>query len=562
MAKLLGHTAGLKSNQLKRLNNLYRRRLPPGELILPEQALDLSRLSAELARPLGLVLSRRGEVVQVVVGSPQGIASPEPDRLRRGPSRLAGFTWLHTTLGEDGLFQSDLSDLSLKRWDLVAGLEVGEDGLPGLIHAAHLLPQPEGAGDHRLLEPFSPGRAPEDLARLVRSLEDELARSASAQEVGEAGAALLVSVTSGPTEEAEERLDELAELARSAGLSVTGRVVQRRRKPDPRTLIGPGKLSQVLVTALRQGADVLVLDQNLNPSQARSLAAATGSELKFVDRTQLILDIFAQRAATREGKLQVEMAQLKYLMPRLGARDDGLSRLTGGIGGRGPGETKLEMDRRRVRQRLNRLEKDLKKIARQRGQRRSARARGGLPVLSIVGYTNAGKSTLLNALTGSTVKAENRLFATLDPTTRRLRFPKEREVIITDTVGFIRDLPDELKRAFAATLEELGQADLLLHVADASNPRVEEQIQAVESILDQMEFTDAPRLVVLNKADAAPAEVLERLANRYGGVVVSALRPKTLPPLLERIERIVDLAGGWSGAGQSYPAGPDEADSQ
>ena len=345
MAKLLGHTTGLKSSQLKRLNNLYRRRLPPDELILPEQALDLSRLSAELARPLGLVLSRRGEVVQVVVGSPQGIASPEPDRLRRGgPSRLAGFTWLHTTLGEGGLFQSDLSDLSLKRWDMVAGMEVREDGLPGLIHVAHLLPQPEGENDHRLLEPFTPGRSPEDLARLVRSLEDELARSASAQKVGEAGAALLVSVTSGPPEEAEERLDELAELARSAGLSVMGRVVQRRRKPDPRTLIGPGKLSQVLVTALRQGADVLVLDQELNPSQARSLAAATGSELKFIDRTQLILDIFAQRAATREGKLQVEMAQLKYLMPRLGARDDGLSRLTGGIGGRGPGETKLEMD--------------------------------------------------------------------------------------------------------------------------------------------------------------------------------------------------------------------------
>ncbi|MCF8031442.1 MAG: GTPase HflX [Desulfarculaceae bacterium] len=547
MPKVLGHTSGLKPNQLKRLNNLFRRRLPPAELILPEQARDLARLSAELGRPIGLALDRKGAVASVVVGSPhEGIASPDPARLRRGRGRLAGHAWLHTTLGAGGLSPADLGDLGIKRWDLVAAMEVREDGLPGLIHAAHLLPTPVEGADERLLEPFIPGQAPEDLSRLVRALEQELGRSAGAQEVGRSGAALLISVTSGPADEARERLDELAELARSAGLSVVGRVVQRRRKPDPRTLIGPGKLSQVLLKALRSGADVLVLDQDLTPGQARSLAASFSAELKFIDRTQLILDIFAQRAATREGKLQVEMAQLKYLMPRLGARDDGLSRLTGGIGGRGPGETRLEIDRRRVRQRLNRLERDLEQIARQRGRRREARSRGGLPVLSIVGYTNAGKSTLLNALTGSKVKAENRLFATLDPTTRRLRFPREREVIITDTVGFIRDLPQELQRAFAATLEELEQADLLVHVADAANPRVEEQIQAVEAILDQMEFSDAPRLLVLNKADAAPPEALKMLSNRYGGVAVSALKPKSLGPLLERMEEMVAGAGGWS----------------
>ncbi|MCB2226642.1 MAG: GTPase HflX [Desulfarculaceae bacterium] len=546
MPKVLGHTSGLKPNQLKRLNNLFRRRLPPAELILPEQARDLARLSAELARPVGLALDRKGAVASVVVGSPeQGIASPDPARLRRGRGRLAGHVWLHTSLG-GGLSSADLGDLGLKRWDLVAALEVREEGLPGLIHAAHLLPVPEEGEDEHLIEPFLPGQPPEDLARLVRALEQELGRTAGAQEVGRSGAALLISVTSGPEEEAAERLDELSELARSAGLSVVGRVVQRRRKPDPRTLIGPGKLSQVLLKALRLGADVLVLDQDLTPGQARSLAASTSAELKFIDRTQLILDIFAQRAATREGKLQVEMAQLKYLMPRLGARDDGLSRLTGGIGGRGPGETRLEIDRRRVRQRLDRLERDLKQIAKQRGRRRAARARGGLPVLSIVGYTNAGKSTLLNALTGSKVKTQNRLFATLDPTTRRLRFPREREVIITDTVGFIRDLPQELQRAFAATLEELEQADLLVHVADAANPRVEEQIASVEAILDQMEFSDAPRLLALNKADKASPEALARLSNRYGGVAVSALRPKSLTPLLERMEEMVAGAGGWS----------------
>jgi GTP-binding protein HflX len=499
-----------------------------------------------LGRPIGLVLSRKGAVARVVVGSPQGIHSPDPGRLRRGRGRLAGYTWLHTTLGAGGLSPEDLGELGRRRWDLVAALEVGPDGLPGLIHAAHLLPSPEAGVDERLLEPFPPGQPPEDLARLVRALEEELGRRAGAQRVGRSGAALLVSVSSGPEDEAAERLDELAELARSAGLSVVGRVVQRRRKPDPRTIIGPGKLNQVLLSAMRSGADVLVLDQELTPGQARSLAAATTADIKFIDRTQLILDIFAQRAATREGKLQVEMAQLRYLLPRLGYRDGGLSRLTGGIGGRGPGETKLEIDRRRVRQRLTRLERELEQIARQRGRRRSARARGGLPVLSLVGYTNAGKSTLLNALTGSKVKTEDRLFATLDPTTRRLRFPREREVIITDTVGFIRDLPDELKRAFAATLEELEQAQVLLHVADAANPRVEEQIQAVEAILDEMAFSRAPRLLVINKADIAPAEALERLGNRYGGVAVSARIPSTLTPLLERMEEMVAGAGGWS----------------
>ncbi|MEW5914130.1 MAG: GTPase HflX [Thermodesulfobacteriota bacterium] len=538
MSKLLGRTQGLKPQQIKRLHNLYRRRLSPAELLLPEQARDLARLSAELGRQIGLVVSRRGEVEQVVVGLPERLPALDPSRLRRGRTRLAGHLLLRTHLGAGGLGQADLSELGLKRWDLVAVLEVDEAGNAGLVQAAHLLPQPQEGQDHRLLEPFRAGQAPEDLSRLVRSLEEELARLAPARPVESEGAALLVSVSDRPRAEAETRLDELAELARSAGLSVVGRTVQRRLRPDPRTLIGPGKLQQVLVQALRAGADLLLLDQDLTPSQARSLAAATSSELKFMDRTQLILDIFAQRAATAEGKLQVEMAQLRYLMPRLASRDDGLSRLTGGIGGRGPGETKLEMDRRRVRQRLSRLEQDLARLAQQRHRRRQARGRGGLPVLSIVGYTNAGKSTLLNALTHSSVPAENRLFATLDPTTRRLRFPREREVIITDTVGFIQDLPPELLKAFAATLEELAQANLLLHVADAANPRAEEQIAAVDHILDELDLSQAPRLLVLNKADIAPAAALERLSNRFQGVAISALRPETLPALLARIEQM------------------------
>ena len=540
MAKIYGNTTGLKPNQKKQLINLYRRRLPPADLILNEQARDLAGLSLDLGRQIGLVLSRKGEIVRVIAGGPQNLPIPDMTRFRRGLTRLVGFSLLHTMLGPPLLSKDLLARLAVHWWDLVAVMGVEPDGLPGYIHAAHLLPVPVDGVDYRVLDAFRPGQAPEDLSRLVRSLEDELTRLSAAHELAAADRAILISVSPLPKDEANSRLDELHELAASAGIGVVGRVIQRRPKPDPRTVLGPGRLEEVLVSTLRQDANLLIFDQNLNPSQSHRLARLTSSELRFIDRTQLILDIFAQRAHSREGKLQVEMAQLKYLTPRLGMRDDGLSRLTGGIGGRGPGETQLEVDRRRVRQRISRLQKDLNQVAKQRKRRRQRRGSGGLPVISIVGYTNAGKSTLLNALTNSQVKAEDRLFATLDPTSRRLRFPQEREVIITDTVGFIRDLPPDLRKAFAATLEELYEADLLLHVADASNPQVDEQIQAVQDILEQLELQQTPQLLVLNKQDITLEEVLHKLCNRHNAVGVSALERNSLSVLLERLEQMVE----------------------
>lgn len=540
MPGVFGQTQGLKQSELKRLDNLYRRRLPPESLILPEQALALTRLSADLGRQVGLVLTRAGEVALVVVGGPESLPTPDLSRLRTGRTRLSGYSLIHTRLDGGGLAPRDFTELVRRRYDLIAVLPVAGDGLPGPMELAHLLPQAQDGQDHRRLPPFPAGHPPEDFSRLVRSLEEELDRVAPAQATAKDGAALLISVTTGAREEAEDRLDELAELAQSAGLEVRGRLLQRRAKLDPRTLLGPGKLAEALALAFRLGASVLVFEQDLSPHQAHALALATDSDLKIIDRTQLILDIFAQRAQSREGKLQVEMAQLKYLMPRLQSRDDALSRLTGGIGGRGPGETRLEIDRRRVRERLNRLEREIKEVGRQRARRRQRRQAGGLPILSIVGYTNAGKSTLLNALTRSEVLAEDRLFATLDPTSRRLRFPREREVIITDTVGFIRDLPPDLRAAFAATLEELTQADLLLHVADAANPQVEDQIAAVERIIEELELGQVPCLLVLNKRDLTPPLRLEALLNRHGGIAVSALEPASLPALLERLEGMVE----------------------
>ncbi|HOG13116.1 MAG TPA: GTPase HflX, partial [Smithellaceae bacterium] len=298
-------------------------------------------------------------------------------------------------------------------------------------------------------------------------------------------------------------------------------------------------------------------DHELTPAQVRSIGDFTG--LKVIDRTQVILDIFARRAHSREGKIQVELAQLKYLLPRLMHKDTSLSRLAGGIGGTGPGETRLEIDRRRIRERIHRLEKDLKSVAKSRGQRRGRREKSGLPVISIVGYTNAGKSTLLNTLTQSAVLAEDKLFATLDTKSARLRFPRDTEAIITDTVGFIRNLPRELFSAFRATLDELQEADLLLHVIDVSGSRFEEQIAAVESILEELEIHDKPAIRVFNKTDRLENKaLLENLCRRFDAVPVSALDKTTLFGLLERIEAALPNTN-FSGRG-NYDSEAGESD--
>jgi GTP-binding protein HflX len=379
-----------------------------------------------------------------------------------------------------------------------------------------------------------------DFLALINSLEEEMARNRKAARRAEArDRTILVGVTTASLAEAEESMAELSELATSAGVVVLDQIIQRRPAIDPRTLLGRGKLEELLVRALQLGADLIVFDRELQPAQVRSLSEAT--DLKVIDRAQLILDIFAQRAQSREGKIQVELAQLKYLLPRLIAgHDSAFSRLAGGIGGRGPGETKLETDRRRVRDRINRLEKEIEAQRHRRQERRKERTRREFPIISIVGYTNAGKSTLLNTLTASHVHAEQRMFATLDPTSRRLRLPREQEVIVNDTVGFIRDLPPDLLSAFRATLEEISDSDLLLHLVDASNPRWWQQLESVERILGELNFGAIPRLLVFNKADLVDAPTLEamtRRASQNGArecIDITATRPETLRPMLER----------------------------
>ncbi|MFW6126723.1 MAG: GTPase HflX, partial [Thermodesulfobacteriota bacterium] len=451
------------------MERLYRRKVPPRDLVTPELARQLAEISREVNRQVGILVNRSGAVTHVIVGDAKGLLIPELPRERGARGRLKGLRLIHTHLDDSSLSQDDLTDLALLRLDAVAALTATPQGLPGGVQLAHLLPHTEDGKNWTMIRAEHVSHLDLDFGHLMESLEEELARSGDGTGPSGRERAILVGVSAKNRADAEDSMAELTELARSAGLEVAATVIQRRSRTDPRFLMGKGRLTDLVIQALQLGSDLLIFDAELTPAQVRSITDFT--ELRVLDRTQLILDLFAQRARTREGKLQVEMAQVKYLLPRLRGRDDALSRLTGGIGGRGPGETKLEIDRRRLQERLTRLNRDLNKVRAERKVRREGRKRHQLPILSIIGYTNAGKSTLFNALTHAAVLAEDRLFATLDPTSRRLRFPREREVIITDTVGFIQDLPQNLLEAFKATLEELEEADLLIHVIDLSNPR-------------------------------------------------------------------------------------------
>jgi len=378
-----------------------------------------------------------------------------------------------------------------------------------------------------------------DFKTFIHSLEDEMERAITFDQRDRRERAILVSVSTKPRYAQEDSIEELKELARSSDVIVLDTVIQRPKEINPKYLMGEGKLKELIINAMNKGATLLIFDQDLSPSQIKAITEFT--ELKVIDRTQLILDIFARRAHSKDGKVQVELAQLNYRLPRLTGKGTAMSRLMGGIGGRGPGEMKLEVDRRRVREKINLLEKELGSLSEARRQRRHKRVQRGIPIVSIIGYTNAGKSTLLNALTKSSVFVEDKMFATLDTSSRRLRFPREREVIITDTVGFIRNLPKDLMAAFKATLEELEDADLLLHIVDASNPRFEQHIVSVEKILEELHLSKKPRLLILNKIDKLERGEAGHLALRYNAIAISALDSSTFQPLLNSIEERVFL---------------------
>ncbi len=551
IAKIEGNTQGLKPSQVKALSRMLTRRYPAQGGYTIDQARELAALSRSLGRQIALLINRQGRPEMILVGTPSGILIPELPRSRESVGRLRGFRLLHTHLSPDLLSQEDLMDMLFQRLDSIAVLTVSQWGEPMRLQRANLMPpNPEGAS-YQTHPPLPWDKVEVDFLAETLALEEELARAGRQELIEAAGLpqgaekrAVLVSVSTQPKLVQESSLQELKELARTAGVHVTGTLMQRVHSLNPKFILGKGKLADLEVMALQGNAGLIIFDDELSPAQLRNLTEATSR--RILDRNQLILDIFAQRAQSRAGKYQVELAQLQYMLPRLVGRSRALDRLAGGIGGRGPGETKLETDRRRLRERVTRIKDELKTLRRQRKHARSRRAKSGVPVASLVGYTNAGKSTLLNALTGSDVFAENKLFATLDPTTRRLRFPEERELILTDTVGFIRSLPKELMEAFQATLEELEEADILLHVADASHPELDAQLKAVEDILVQLSLQDIPVMLILNKIDALKADPQgeERLAtlagNHPAAYFVSALTREGLPELSRALAERID----------------------
>jgi len=535
MPEIYGNTAGLPPSALKALERVYRRRVPLDRIATPELIRSLTDASRETGRQVGALVHRSGSIDFVVVGSATGLMLPDIGRLRAAEGRFRALRLVHTHLYNEPLTHDDIVDLTRLRLDLVAAVLLDREGEPARFTWAYNVPPGPGrATPYETVGPVPHGQPQPDFGALIGSLEAEFARHSRARTVrAKDGLAILIHVGEkgrrGAFASAESSLAELSALAETAGVAVADRVIQLRESLDPKLVLGSGKLAEVVMRAIELDVETLIFDCDLSPAQAHGIASRT--DLKVLDRTQLILDIFAQRAESRDGKLQVELAQLKYTLPRLGQKDDALSRLTGGIGGRGPGETKLEIGGRRARERIQRLERELLQIAKQRAVRQHRREHSGLTRVAIVGYTNAGKSTLLNALTAAAVVAEDKLFATLDPRARRLRLPSGRVLIVSDTVGLIRHMPKALFAAFRATFEEAAGADLLLELCDASSPELAEHLETTELVLAELGLVNRPRLRVYSKVDLLPPEERAALEERADGVLLSVHEPSGLAAL-------------------------------
>ena len=518
------------------MQHLYRRRIPPEKVVTLDLARECAALTFETRRQIGLLVNRQGQIESVVIGNGHELVIPNLSRTRSGLRLLRGVRLVHTHLNNQPLTQDDLTDLALLRLDLIMALGVRKSGGLQDVYVAHNVPNSTNAQAYVQLEPCALESFQLNCQEFIQTLEQDILKGCQVSKEGiREGRALLVSVGTGHMVFQQERIDELQELVRAQDVEVLGCVTQRPAAIHPKYVVGSGKMKELAIQALQSGADTLIFDQDLTPAQVRGISEIT--DLRVLDRSQVILDIFAKRAHSHIGNIQVELAQLRYRLPRLAQSSTAFSRLAGGIGTRGPGETKLETDRRRIRERIQHLERDLASIGQGRQEQRKRRMKRGLPVVSIIGYTNAGKSTLFNAWSDSHVSVKDRVFETLDTVSRRWHLPGLGEVILTDTVGFIRDLPKDLVAAFQTTLQELQEADVLVHVIDAHAPDPEQRIRAVEHVLTELGFENIPRLRFFNKGDLVESEDMQRLCQRYKGIGGSALNVTSLHVIQQEIVR-------------------------
>lgn len=553
-----GHLQGLKSSQIKQLQRLYHQRLPRDCITTPEFAQRLAAISTDIGQPVCAYVNRRGQVIRVGVGTPRQTQIPLTELPRYGAARLSGVRCLATQLKQEPPGESALTAMSIQRLDaLVAltltggGFERRGGGATGYVkdtYLAHLIPHPEI--EWTLSPPLSlDALADQDFLDLVEGLEEEFQREFVAQAVeSDRDLVLIVGLLTDrqSPQQFQDSLAEIARLVETAGGEVLQTLKQKRSSPHPQTVVGEGKVQEIARVSQTIGATLVVFDRDLSPAQVRNLEAQIG--VRVVDRTEVILDIFAQRAQSGAGKLQVELAQLEYRLPRLTGRGQAMSRLGGGIGTRGPGETKLETERRAIQRRISRLQQEVNQLQAHRARLRQRRQHQTVPSVAVVGYTNAGKSTLLNVLTNAEVYTADQLFATLDPTTRRLTVPDAMTgepcpILLTDTVGFIHDLPPSLVDAFRATLEEVTEANALLHVVDLSHPAWQSQIRSVMKILAEMPVTPGPVLLAFNKIDQVDGETLALAQEEHPqAVFISAAERLGLETLRRRLGQLIHYA--------------------